>query len=160
MDRTDESTIQDRLVGFTELLLGFRLAHTYQDAVGMEKIFYTGPFPEELRVRGHAEVVSVSAAVDCEQMPNLLPRFNRNAASYHHEFLGRRCGRDEPCHTFDGGRVGVASLHLWYADADEDDIARANGLRGISGERQAAFPAAPGQHFIEVRLIDGGFPVL
>jgi len=91
-------------------------------------------------------------------MPNLLPRFDRNAASHDHKFRGSRCGRNEAYHAFYGGRVGIASLELRYAHTNEDDVARANGFRRIGGERQAAFLAALGQDSVEVRLIDGGIP--
>lgn len=124
----------------------------------MKKIFYSSTFPEELRVCSHAEVAFVSPTVDREQMPNLLPRFNRNTASHDHKFRRRRCGRNESCHAFDGRRVGVAALQLRYTYTNKDDVARANGFRGIRRKRQATFPAAPGQDSIEVWLKDWGVP--
>lgn len=136
VNRAMEGALEEGLVDFAQLALGFGIFHTDHDAFGMEEITHRRTLAQEFRVRGHAELGAIAAAIDLQSVPKFLARVRRHGAFLDHQFRRARCRRDLPGHVIDGGKIGFAGIERGRSYANENNIRRVNRLGAIGREAQ------------------------
>ena len=136
------------------LLSGGFILNTDDNPAWVKKIRNGCAFTQELRVRSNAVGRAAMTLVYRQRAFQLLASLHGHRAFFDHQLWAPRFRGNLPRYIVDRREVRLTVLRRWSTNTNEDDVASANRLAGISGEGKVAGTAIGGYDRVQVLFED------